>query len=290
MQRIVVGVDAAGLAENAVTVGIQLAERFHAEIELVGAVANSHFLRDVPHEQAVAEARRALRVKLEATLPGAMLPYLQEDHRLFVESGHPAMVLLQRAAVPGTGLVVIGAHRRRGLLDLHNTAHLLLSHATCPVWVQEGPVREIRRILVPVDLSEESLAALRTACAWATAFGASVTALHCFVSPELNLAQGYPSPGPSITLDSLRGEAQREFEQSMAAFPWGSVPHEAVFVHATPTLQILHMQDQADLIMMGTHGRTGLSGMILGNVARAVIREAHVPVVTLRIPGRRWLL
>jgi nucleotide-binding universal stress UspA family protein len=290
MQRIVVGVDAAGLAENAVTVGIELAQRFHAEIELVGGVPVSQMVRHMPPEQALAEARRALRVKLEATLPGALLPYLQEEHRIVVESGHPAMVLLQRAAVPGTGLVVIGAHRRRGLLDLHNTAHLLISHATCPVWVQEGPVREIRRILVPVDLSEESLAALRTACTWAVAFGARVTALHCFVSPELSLAQGYPSPGPPIVLDSLRDEAQREFEQAMAAFPWGSVPHEAVFLQATPALQVLHMQDRTDLIMMGTHGRTGLSGMILGNVARAVIHEAHVPVVTLRVPGRRWLL
>ena len=63
----------------------------------------------------------------------------------FLRAGHPAQVLLERAAVPDTSLLVIGAHRRRGLLDLRSTAHLLMSRAECPVWVQEGPVREVRR-------------------------------------------------------------------------------------------------------------------------------------------------
>ena len=53
---------------------------------------------------------------------------------------------------------------------------------------------------------------------------------------------------------------------------------------------VLEMQDDVDLVMMGTHGRTGLSRVILGNVARTVAGEAHVPVVTMRSAERQWLM
>jgi hypothetical protein len=51
-------------------------------------------------------------------------------------------------------LIVLGALRRRPAIDFGSTARAVLAKATCPVWVQPGPVGTIRRILVPVDLSD----------------------------------------------------------------------------------------------------------------------------------------
>jgi nucleotide-binding universal stress UspA family protein len=286
-QRIVVGVDATGSSENAVSVAIDLAQRFHASIELVHAV-EPHAFRSSVSEDEIEAARRAVRLKLEASLPGALLACVGEEHHLVVRAGHAAQVLLERTAVEDTGLVVLGAHRRRGLLDLRKTAHVLMSRAECPVWIQEGPVREIHRILVPVDLSDESLRALHSGCVWASVFGARVIALHCFVPPEL--FYGHGQPGPTYVIDTLRDDTRDEFEKAMSGHDWHGVEHDVVFVEANPATQILEMQDDVDLVMMGTHGRTGLAGVILGNVANRVLREAHLPVVTMRHAGREWLV
>jgi nucleotide-binding universal stress UspA family protein len=289
-RRIVVGVDAIGSADNAICAAIDVAHRFDATIEMVHAVESAHHLGHEPQAEDLDAAKQSIRTRLGASLSGALLPYVSEEHHLVVQAGHASQILLERAAIEGTDLLVIGAHRRRGLLDLRSTAHVLLSHAECPVWIQEGPVPEVRRILVPVDLSDESLLALRTACSWAGSWGATIVALHCFLSPELFYGHGYPVPGPTYVVDQLRDDARADFEAQMAAFAWGDVPHETVFVEASPAAQILEMQDGVDLVMMGTHGRTGLSRVILGNVARTVVGEAHVPVVTLRSAERQWLM
>jgi nucleotide-binding universal stress UspA family protein len=289
-RRIVVGVDAAGSAENAVSVSIDLARRFEAEIELVHAVPAAGHLGHATSTEDLDAARRAVRNRLEASLPGALLEHVAAEHHLVVQAGHPAPVLLERARAGAAGLIVLGAHRRKGLLDLKGTAHVVLARADCPVWTQEGPVREVEHLLVPVDLSEESLRALAAACTWAAAFGARITALHCFVGPDFYYGHGYPVPGPTYVIDQLRDDAEAGFRRQMEGFAWGNVPHELRFLEGSPAAAILAAQDEVDLILMGTHGRTGLSSVLLGNVAAAVLREAHVPVVTMRAPGRRWLV
>ncbi|MGQ0551978.1 MAG: universal stress protein [Planctomycetota bacterium] len=288
-RRLLVGLDAAGSALEALSVAIDLAHRLQASIEMVHAVV-PHRLGAALTEADLLAARRAVQLKLEASLPGSQLPFLAESRNLIVEAGHPAPVLLQHAAQPGTELLLLGGHRRRGLLDLRGTAHAVLARAACPVWVHVGEVRHVRHILVPVDLSAESLKALALACVWSENWGARITALHCFVPPELYYGHGYPVPGSTLVLERLRQEARAEFEAAMSAFAWGPVPHSVVFQEAFPASQILELQDRVDLIIMGTHGRTGLSGLILGSVASTVLREARVPVVTLRSADREWLL
>jgi len=266
---------------------MRLAERFHGVIELVHAVEPHGFSARVSPED-LAAAQRAVRLRLEGSLPGALFAAVDKPHQLVVQAGHAAAVLLERAAIAGTGLLVLGGHRRKGLLDLHKTAHLVMSRAECPVWTQAGPVRDVDSILVPVDLSEESLRALACATAWAAALGARLTVLHCFVAPEMY--GGHPQVGPTYVLDSLSDDARQAFDDALAAHDWQGVVHAAVFHEGDPAGQVLALQDDVDLVMMGTHGRTGLAGVILGNVAQRVLREAHVPVVTMRSPGRTWLL
>jgi len=287
--RIVVGVDLRGGSDHAVAAAVDLAARFEADLELVHAVRPGRFGATADTEQ-LAAARHAVRIHLEASLAGAILPWLEGERTLVVAAGHPAEVLLERVRQPGTGLAVVGGHRRHGLLDLRNTTHSLMVRADCPVWVQEGQVRPVRRILVPLDLSAESLLALRAACRWAAAFEAEVLVLHCFVSPELYGGHGMPVPGSTHVVDRLRDEERAEFERVLAAFDWQGVAHETVFVEDTPVAQIALLQDRVDLILLGTHGRTGLSALMLGNTAAAIVKESRVPVVTLRSPERAWLL
>lgn len=291
VRRILVGLDAAGYSDNALNVAIDLAERFDAVLDLVHGVRPPHPLWPdlTPHD--VEGARKALVTRLEATVGGARLDLTTEPHRLVVESTqHPAELLVNRAREPGADLLVVGRHRRRGLFDFGSTLRAVCATAPCPVWVQAGPVRVVRRILVPVDLSEESLQALRLACAWARLFEARVHVVHCFQEPELAAGHGYPVAGPTYVVDQLAEDARKDFETQMAAFDWQGTPHDLEFVEDDPAHCVLDHQDRVDLVMMGSHGRTGLSAALMGNVALAVLRDGHVPVVVLRHPERQWLL
>jgi len=291
MRRIVVGVDAHGRSETAIHVAIDLAERFKASLELVHGVRPPHPLWPdlTPHD--VEGARRAIVTRLEGSLAGVRLDLARQPHRLVVESTrHPAELLVARTREPGADLLVLGRHRRRGFFDFGSTLRAACAGASCPVWVQAGPVRVVRRILVPVDLSHESLQALRLACAWAREFEAHVQVVHCFLEPELLAGHGYPVAGPTYVLEQLCQDARADFEAQMAAFDWGATAHTIEFVEDDPAHTILEHQDSVDLVMMGSHGRTGLSAALMGNVALAVLRDGHVPVVVLRHPEREWLL
>ncbi len=291
VHKVIVGVDAVSPADAPLNVALDLAKRFGAELEIVHGVTPPHHLWPDLEPHDVEEARKAVQTKVEGTLAGARLEFTLEPHHLVVEAAkHPAELVLKRVTDPARDLVVLGRHRRKGIVDFGGTLRAVLSSATCPVWVQSGPVRIVRRILVPMDLSDESYAALRHACAWARELDARVHVVHCFQKPELFAGHGYPVVGPTYVVDQLSEDAHKEFQKEMDGFDWQGVDHTTEFVEDDPVSCILSHQDTMDLVMMGSHGRTGFSAALLGNVAFTVLRDAYIPVVVLRHPEREWVL
>lgn len=145
----------------------------------------------------------------------------------------------------------------------------------------------ISTILVPVDFSPGSEAALDWAQAIARAFEARIVLLHV-LDVSVSAIVGGPGgvlvpPPPEALLDQMREEARAE----MAALA-ARVPGAATLVHeGTPRHEILAAAQEvgADLIVMGTHGRTGLAHLLFGSVAEHVVRHAPVPVFTVRSQG-----
>lgn len=123
----------------------------------------------------------------------------------------------------------------------------------------------LRRILCAVDLSEFSAPVLAHGVAWAQWFGARVTALHVFDSTR---------PPASI---------ERELELVTAAFTSGDTPVTLRAAEGDPAREIVRFADEleADLIVAGTHGRSGYDRVTLGSVAEKVLRKASCPVMTL---------
>ncbi len=298
-KHIIVGYDGGAGARNVARASLDMHARFGAHVEFVHAV-------DIPRPEAVAGrpdrvaemqaeieagAWEHVVLALEGVASASGTDYAVRDH-LRVALGHPAEILVTRAKETQADLLLIGPHTRRGLLDFGSTARAILGKSPCDVWVQPREPRAIERILVPTDMSEDSLLAMHTACDLAAEYGAEVTALHCFTPPDLAYAAspGYPIAGPTYVIDDVRKIATEEFDQAMADFDWRGVEHDRRFVEGRPQEAILALQNETDLIAMGSHGRTGLSAAVLGNVAYAVLREAHVPVLAIRHAKRSWLL
>jgi len=144
----------------------------------------------------------------------------------------------------------------------------------------------IRTILAPTDLSPASEAAVRYACCLAAALGASVHVMHVLEDP-FNAATGVdifmPLPADYFTaveegarerlLASLSAEEQRQARVVMTT-QFGFPPQEI--------LKRLHEEPHIDLVVMATHGRGGVSRLVMGSVADKIIRSAPCPVLTMR--------
>ena len=139
----------------------------------------------------------------------------------------------------------------------------------------------IKRILCPVDFSEFSRHALDSAVAIARHEHAAVTALHVVPPPHAV----YPPIGPAAyvpyvyTVEDLQ-EFQKTLERFVAAADY---PVAAVAVEALVVDEILKRAADlaADLIVMGTHGRSGFDRLLLGSVAERVLAKATCPVLTI---------
>lgn len=144
---------------------------------------------------------------------------------------------------------------------------------------------EIRHILCPVDLSEISRHALDHARAIAEWYDARLTVFHVISLPPPPL----PSTGMAEDLAALPPPPEpREAAQEVRRFsglaeaPAGGHA-DVVVVEGTPVKEILHQVEQlpADLLVMGTHGRSGFEALFLGAVTEKVLRSTYVPVLTV---------
>jgi len=143
---------------------------------------------------------------------------------------------------------------------------------------------EIRRILCPVDFSACSRAAVDYAMAIAHWYGASVTALHVFPLPPVAAAPTGPIIMDPILLtvaerEHLLADARRLLEVERAP----GTQTDAVIRQGAVPAEILAQADsmQADLLVMGTHGRSGVDRWLLGSVTEKVLRRSRCPVLTV---------
>lgn len=299
LSRILIAVDEDGRSDDAVRAGLGLARALDSQVELLHAVpvppplwpdVNPVQLASM-NSEALSEAWKHLSERFHSAFADNGFGGRPVEDLLRVMPGHAAQVVIDRANEVDAALVVLGPHKKRRLLDFGSTARAVLAQVPGNVWIQPCEARPIHTILVPVDLSDHSLQALAQATALARELNAGVRTLFVFTPPELGYSYGltYPVAGPTYVLEEARDAAKKQYEETMATLAWGDVEHAHEFREGDPVEQILEAQEGTDLIAMGTHGRTGLARVVLGNVAYGVLRSADVPVLAMRHPEREWL-
>jgi nucleotide-binding universal stress UspA family protein len=142
---------------------------------------------------------------------------------------------------------------------------------------------EIRRILVPTDFSATSEKALRYALDLARKFSAEVTLLHVFdervVKNIFHIHQLSPEKAREEMLDSAKERLRRLAETVDTT----GVPIDTRYEEGLPPRVVQETAEEiaADLIVLGTHGETGLSHLLYGTTAEGVVRGAPCPVLTV---------
>ncbi|MFT4538402.1 MAG: nucleotide-binding universal stress UspA family protein [Planctomycetota bacterium] len=292
-KQLLVGCSLDGRSDDALRAATEVAALHQSRLEVTHAV-------DIPRPEWVAgdpvevasinaEIMEYAWKTLESTIGKVTEEYSYDappiEELLTVTAGSPAQVLLNRARSMKADVIFLGSHKDTGLFDFGGTVRAVLAHAPNGIWVQPAPYRGIRRILVPIDLSVLSLTALDAARSLAKSLGASLTVMHAFEPPEFAYAPeggSYGVGAPTYVIDESREGARASFIEALDQLDWTDRPHERLFVEGRVTGEILRASDSHDLIVMGTHGRTGLSAFVLGNVAYGVLKLSETAVLALR--------
>ena len=138
----------------------------------------------------------------------------------------------------------------------------------------------LRKILFPTDFSPASQEALRWATALARDSGATITIIHVEEPP---MAYG----GGEMYLGADEGDREELRRSLVKIVPTDPrVPFEHKLLAGDPATAIVEVADSenADVIVLGTHGRTGLTRLLMGSVAEAIVRRAKCPVLTIKQP------
>ena len=141
---------------------------------------------------------------------------------------------------------------------------------------------DLKHLLVPVDFGAPSEQALEVAMDLARRFGSRITLVHVYEVPS------YVYGGLTFATADLLGpieEAAREHLDKTLREVQAQVPGaSAILRHGNPALEILAVvgEQHPDLVVMGTHGRKGVSHALLGSVAEKVVRLSKAPVLTTR--------
>ena len=214
-----------------------------------------------------------------------------------VATGIPSEEVITAARAEDSDLIVVGTRGKTGLAHilLGSTAERVIRGAPCPVLTvrmeqadaeDDGPLSRpvtLERILVPVDFSDCSLDALEYATVVAKQAKASLLLLHVLepVSYGLDFTLGH-----SRTREQVRETWTKRLEELASSHRQSHVPVESQLRGGLPADSILDSAQTlpCDLIVMGTHGRRGISHAFSGSVAEAVLRKALCPVLTVRSP------
>lgn len=203
--------------------------------------------------------------------------------------------ILRYASEQDVDLIVMGTHGRRGArrLLMGSVAEEVMRRAECPVLTVRAeeaapPHPVVRRVLVPVDFSDFTRAALAYAVELAQTYGARIDLLHVVKSAGSLAFDGVPLPPENPE------RAKDRAHEALADLAREEIDHEDVRVavevgHPAAGITDYAAEHETDLIVIPTHGRTGLKRFLLGSVAEKVVRRATCPVFTVRAFGKSLL-
>jgi nucleotide-binding universal stress UspA family protein len=151
---------------------------------------------------------------------------------------------------------------------------------------------DLHRILVPTDFSKFSQNALTYALAFAEKFGAELDLLHVVQDLAMFLPDVVTAGPPLVPpIDQLTQAVRTALERLIQENNLNRLPVHAEIREGTPFYEIIRFarEKDIDLIVMGTHGRSGLAHVLLGSVTEKVVRKAPCPVLTVRHPEHEFV-
>ncbi len=213
--------------------------------------------------------------------------HAKSELRYEVASGSPTNELLQHIPLHGIDLAIVGdaADKRDG----GTVPERLTRKAPCSVLiVPENSEPKVHKILVPIDFSEHSKDALRTAVAFARSVGCQmINCLHTFDVPQVWLKIGKSYEEFSRM---MKGHVEDAYQAFVKGIDLSDLEVTSTFMPDERPARVIKQaiqDDRPSLVVMGARGRTNAAAILLGSVTERVIRRTEVPLLAVKRKGER---
>ncbi len=231
-------------------------------------------------EELASEAESVLAAGIEKAQ--GMAPELTVRGEVAVSG--PASALVERSKQ--ASMVVVGSHGRGGFagLLLGSVSRQVSTHGKCPVAVIREPAKAgSKEVVVGVDGSESALKALDFAFDLASRRHMRLLVLHAWEVPPIGAITATPTITPQELLTDLKGAETRATSEVLAGhrdnYPDVRVIEEVV--HGSAVRELAKASEDAAVVVVGSRGRGGFVGLLLGSVSHGVVHHAKSPVVVV---------
>jgi nucleotide-binding universal stress UspA family protein len=281
LQSILLATDFQSPNHDATRAVAQLAAVFDAEITVLHVFLSEQTYPSLAqlerqdaalHMEALAQELNRQRLRLAATP---------------IVNGHPAEAIVRKAGEIDADLIVIGAGNRMvfGRFSPGPVAEAVVQRAVAPVLaVRPGePALGFKKIVCPIDFSPASERGLRNAIGLARGMGGQVIVVT--VIPEHAWLATAVETGKLIGAHQEYKRSWRdEFHRFLLTIEFGEVPWTSEIVSGVPQEEIIRtaLKHNADLLVMGSHGRSGLARVLLGSVTRRVLQQLPCSLLTVK--------
>lgn len=289
MKTILVPLDGSELADQALPLASALASEVHAALVLAGAVSPpDRWIDSETSKHWEAEERSAAEAYLDSRAEDLRGRGLEVRTR--AESGQPQVVISAVADEEGADLIVMTTHGRSGVSrwTLGSVADKVLRTTSTPLLLvhptKRAPApKAIERIVLALDGSSLAEAAIPDAEKFAHALGASLLLVRAVVPPGIVYGAEFV-PGALAVLEELEAEARAYLQEIAEKVRARGLEVGTGVTVGLPAEVILDTaaDNNAGMIVLSTHGRSGLDRWFLGSVADAVVRHGDLPVLVIR--------
>lgn len=301
--KVLTTTDFSDASRYGVRYAVALAEKLGAAVALLHVIEPGSWLSELgsvgparKDSEVVASARSQLATMAKREGKGDMAVTFSVS----VRTGNPFHAITAAAREQAAELIVIATHGYTGAerVLLGGTAERVVRHAPCPVLTVptrteskrtgKTPPFKLKKILVPMDFSGISKDALPWATFIAARFGAELILLHVVEKFSIDYLLGSGLMNETIVplmkqteadLERIAGGLSKSTKLNVSATVRAGSPYEEIY-HAAKSLG-------ADLIILTTHGHTGLKKVWLGSTAERVVRHASCPVLAVRERNRK---
>jgi universal stress protein E len=279
LERILLATDFGQASHDALQMAVSVAKTFHSRIIPI------HVIPKIQNSPLAAEmVEKTVTERLEKIYSAISKEGVTVVEPVAV-TGTPFDQIIQHAGISDVNVIMVGSGEegKEEKSRLGITAERLIRKSNKPVWVvKRGTPPAIREMICPVDFSQTSARALTNAIHLARNFQAELSVMTVIQ----DIWRAHPTVGKVAAKEKgvyVKRE-ESEFQRFLQKFDFHNVNWNQVIREGKPSEEILNLvrERQADLLVMGSVGRTGLARILIGSVAGKVVREMPCSVVTVK--------
>ncbi len=280
LKNILVAVDFSESSDRAIDISIQLAKVFNSSISIIHVSSSETLTKETEKKIEIYTYNRISEIKVRIFKEGLDIP------DVIIEKGIAFEKIIQVAQKKNVNVIMVGSGLKShdDNFKLGTTVEKLMRKNQIPLWVVKNePVKPIKNILCPVDFSNPSKRALQNAIILARSFNAHLSIIHIFTPyGESSIRLGSRINAQN---ENLFKERKAAFSNFLANFNLKSIAYTKELLKGNnPNIEIIKTieKQKADLLLMGTTGKTGISRLLMGSTTEKVTRELPCSLITTK--------